>query len=66
MEQTLLHTVLDHGGEAETGTVHRLLDMMELTMLMLQATPSSNAYFVGLTWQDMFPSDDRMGFAFGQ
>ena len=23
-------------------------------------------YFVGLTWQDMFQADDRIGFAFGQ
>ena len=27
---------------------------------------NSTAYFVGLTWQDMFQADDRIGLAFGQ
>ena len=27
---------------------------------------STSAYFVGLTWQDVFSSDDRIGLAFGQ
>ena len=27
---------------------------------------NSNMYFVGLTWQDMFQADDRIGLAFGQ
>ena len=26
----------------------------------------SNAYFAGLTWQDMFQADDRLGIAFGR
>ena len=26
----------------------------------------TDAYFVGLTWQDAFTPDDRIGFAFGQ
>ena len=30
------------------------------------STESSSAYFVGLTWQDMFQADDRIGLAFGQ
>ena len=30
------------------------------------ASDSSNAYFAGLTWQDMFQADDRIGLAFGQ
>ena len=29
-------------------------------------TNSSNAYFVGLNWQDIFTADDRIGLAFGQ
>ncbi|WP_288261538.1 porin [uncultured Prochlorococcus sp.] len=29
-------------------------------------TDSSEAWFVGLTWQDMFTADDRIGLAFGQ
>ena len=29
-------------------------------------TDSSDAWFVGLTWQDMFTADDRIGLAFGQ
>ena len=27
---------------------------------------NTNAYFVGLTWQDIFNADDRIGIAFGQ
>lgn len=27
---------------------------------------NTNMYFVGLTWQDMFQADDRIGLAFGQ
>jgi len=30
------------------------------------STDNSTAYFVGLTWQDMFQADDRIGLAFGQ
>ena len=29
-------------------------------------TQDTNAYFVGLTWQDAFTPDDRIGLAFGQ
>jgi len=29
-------------------------------------TDSSDAWFLGLTWQDMFSADDRIGLAFGQ
>jgi len=29
-------------------------------------TDNSDAWFVGLTWQDMFTADDRIGLAFGQ
>ena len=30
------------------------------------STSNSTAYFLGLTWQDMFQADDRIGLAFGQ
>ena len=30
------------------------------------ASDNSTAYFAGLTWQDMFQADDRIGLAFGQ
>ena len=26
----------------------------------------TDAYFVGLNWQDMFQADDKIGLAFGQ
>ena len=29
-------------------------------------TQDTNAYFIGLGWQDTFTPDDRIGFAFGQ
>ena len=29
-------------------------------------TADTSAYFVGLTWQDAFTPDDKIGFAFGQ
>ena len=31
-----------------------------------QASNNSTAWFAGLTWQDMFQADDRIGLAFGQ
>ena len=30
------------------------------------ASNNSTAWFAGLTWQDMFQADDRIGVAFGQ
>ena len=30
------------------------------------ASDTSNAWFAGLTWQDLFQADDRVGIAFGQ
>ena len=30
------------------------------------ASNNSTAWFAGLTWQDMFQADDRIGLAFGQ
>ena len=54
---------------AETGTVSPSISLGYDETNYAEApgdSDSSNAYFVGLTWQDMFQADDRIGFAFGQ
>ena len=54
---------------AETGTVTPSISLGYDETNYAEApgdSDSSNAYFVGLTWQDMFQADDRIGFAFGQ
>jgi hypothetical protein len=53
---------------ADTGTATPSVSVGFDTSEIDAATNASNttAYFVGLTWQDMFQSDDRIGVAFGQ
>jgi hypothetical protein len=52
----------------ETGTATPSVSVGFDTSEIDAASNASNTtmYFVGLTWQDMFQSDDRIGIAFGQ
>ena len=54
----------------ETGTATPEIsvgyDTSEYDGAYIKYSKRTTAYFVGLTWQDMFQADDRIGLAFGQ
>ena len=52
---------------AETGTVTPSISVgYDTSETDADGEDSTSAYFVGLTWQDIFSADDRIGLAFGQ
>ena len=51
----------------ETGTVTPSISLgYDTSDTDAPGESSTTAYFMGLTWQDMFTADDRIGIAFGQ
>ena len=51
----------------ETGTATPSISLgYDTSSTDASSNSSTNAYFVGLTWQDAFTADDRVGVAFGQ